>query len=51
MTDLLRFKSCAIALAGWVLDLFIPEGRPAHSGEALDYQGPRRDDDESRWFT
>lgn len=50
MTALLRFKSCPLAIAGWILGLFIEEDRPAHDHETLDYQGPRRDDDESGWW-
>ncbi len=50
MTALLRFRSCAIAIADWLLSLVIEEDRPAHSGESLDYQGPQRRDDESGWW-
>jgi hypothetical protein len=50
MTALLRFKSCAVALAGFVLSLVIEEDRPAHAGESLDYRGPQRRDDENGWF-
>ena len=50
MTALLRFKSCALAVAGYIIGLFIAEDRPAHANESIEYRGPERDEDADRWF-
>jgi hypothetical protein len=50
MTALLRFKSCAVALADWLLSMVIEEDRPAHANESMEYRGPDRDEDERNWW-
>ena len=50
MTALIRFRSCALAVADFIIGLFIEEDRPAHSGESIEYRGPERDEDENGWF-
>ena len=50
MTALIRFRSCALAVADFIIGLFMEEDRPAHANESVEYRGPERDEDERNWW-
>ena len=50
MTAFIRFRSCAIAVADFILGMFLEEDRPAHDHESTDYTGPTRNDGGSWWI-
>ena len=50
MTALLRFKSCALAIADFIIGMFMEEDRPAHDHESIEYSGPERDEKDGAWW-